>query len=67
MKKFMALLSFLLVGALLLAPITATLAEAWGTGSSGGGAGAPSGVTIGILEVPAETRALLSAELALTF
>jgi len=24
-------------------------------------------VTIGILEVPAETRALLSAELALTF
>src|SRR5207247_25300 len=43
MKKFMAVLSFLLMLTLLLAPITATLAEAWGTGSSGGGAGAPGG------------------------
>jgi uncharacterized membrane protein len=30
-------------------------------------AGAPSGVTIGTLEVPAETQALLSAELGVTF
>src|SRR5437763_1627604 len=57
MKKFMAVLSFLLMLTLLLAPITATLAEAWGTGS-GGGAGAPSGGAgaTAIADTPAVVR-----------
>jgi hypothetical protein len=42
MKKLMAVLSFLLVLGLLLAPMTATLAQAHGSGA-GSGAGAPSG------------------------